>query len=171
MELRKRSATCIEATLLWLVVGYCSCPFTMIGSGGCRCSRERCPRVVPEGKGETKGKPSQCIRLKLVQPQTRYHCQLRNMQRKRVKICLQYPKPQRATKAIGSNIFRENFNLPRKVQLFWPPLCSSGQSSWLQIQRSGIDSRRYQIFWEVVGLERGPLSLVSILEEVTEWYV
>jgi hypothetical protein len=33
-----------------------------------------------------------------------------------------------------------------------PPLWSSGQSSWLQIQRSGWDSRRYQIFWEVVGL-------------------
>jgi hypothetical protein len=27
-----------------------------------------------------------------------------------------------------------------------PPLWSSGQSSWLQIQRSGFDSRRYQIF-------------------------
>jgi hypothetical protein len=26
------------------------------------------------------------------------------------------------------------------------PLWSSGQSSWLQIQTSGIDSRRYQIF-------------------------
>jgi hypothetical protein len=26
----------------------------------------------------------------------------------------------------------------------------------------GFDSRRYQIFWEVVGLERAPLSLVSI---------
>jgi hypothetical protein len=38
-----------------------------------------------------------------------------------------------------------------------PPLWSSGQSSWLQIQRSGYHSRRYQIFWEVVGLERGPL--------------
>jgi hypothetical protein len=29
-----------------------------------------------------------------------------------------------------------------------PPLSSSGQSSWLQIQRSGFDSRRYQIFSE-----------------------
>jgi hypothetical protein len=29
-------------------------------------------------------------------------------------------------------------------------LWSSGQSSWLQIQ-----IRRYQIFWEVLGLERG----------------
>jgi hypothetical protein len=28
-----------------------------------------------------------------------------------------------------------------------------GQSSWLQIQRSGFDSRLYQIFWAVVGLE------------------
>jgi hypothetical protein len=49
-----------------------------------------------------------------------------------------------------------------------PPLWSSGQSTWLQIQRSGLDSRRYQIFWEVVGLERGPLSLVSTIEEVRE---
>jgi hypothetical protein len=26
----------------------------------------------------------------------------------------------------------------------WPPLWSSGQSSWLQIQRPGFDSRHYQ---------------------------
>jgi hypothetical protein len=45
-----------------------------------------------------------------------------------------------------------------------PPLWSSSQSSWLQIQRSGFDSRLYQIFCEVVGLERGPLSLVSTTE-------
>jgi hypothetical protein len=49
-----------------------------------------------------------------------------------------------------------------------PPLWSSGQSSWLQIQRSGLDFRRYQIFSEVVGLERGPLSLVSTIEELLE---
>jgi hypothetical protein len=41
---------------------------------------------------------------------------------------------------------------------------SSGQSSWLQIQKFGLDSRSYQIFGEVVGLERGPLSLVSKIE-------
>jgi hypothetical protein len=41
-------------------------------------------------------------------------------------------------------------------------------SFWLQIQRSGFNSRRYQIFWEVVGLERGPLSLVSTIEELLE---
>jgi hypothetical protein len=40
------------------------------------------------------------------------------------------------------------------------------QSSWLQIQWSGFDSLRYQIFWEVEGLERGPLSLVSTTEEL-----
>jgi hypothetical protein len=48
----------------------------------------------------------------------------------------------------------------------WPPLWSSSQSSWLQIQRSGFDFRHYQIVWEVVGLERGPLSLVSTTEEL-----
>jgi hypothetical protein len=46
-------------------------------------------------------------------------------------------------------------------------LCGlAGQSSWQQIQRSGFDSRRYHIFWEVAGLERGPLSLVSTIEEL-----
>jgi hypothetical protein len=34
-----------------------------------------------------------------------------------------------------------------------------------------FDSWRYQIFWEVVGLERGPLSLVRITEELLEWKV
>jgi hypothetical protein len=32
-----------------------------------------------------------------------------------------------------------------------------------------FDSRCYQIFWEVVGLERGPLSLMRIIEELFEW--
>jgi hypothetical protein len=49
-----------------------------------------------------------------------------------------------------------------------PLLRSSGQSSWLQIQRSGFDSRRYQIFWEIEGMERGPLSLMSTTEEQFE---
>jgi hypothetical protein len=31
---------------------------------------------------------------------------------------------------------------------------------------SGFDSRRCQIFWEVVGLELGPLSLVSTIEQL-----
>jgi hypothetical protein len=44
------------------------------------------------------------------------------------------------------------------------PLWSGSQSSWLQIRRSGFDSRRYQIFWELVDMERGPLSIVSTNE-------
>ena len=32
----------------------------------------------------------------------------------------------------------------------------------------GLDSRRYQIFWVVVGRERGPLSLVRSIEELLE---
>jgi hypothetical protein len=49
-----------------------------------------------------------------------------------------------------------------------PPLWSSGQSSCLHIQRSGFDSRRCQIFRELLGLELGPLSLVSTIEELLE---
>jgi hypothetical protein len=48
------------------------------------------------------------------------------------------------------------------------PLWSSGQCSWLQIQRSGFDFQRYHIFWEVVGLEQCPLSLVNTIEELLE---
>jgi hypothetical protein len=33
----------------------------------------------------------------------------------------------------------------------------------------GVDFRRYQIFWDIVGLERGPLSLVIIPKELVEW--
>jgi hypothetical protein len=33
----------------------------------------------------------------------------------------------------------------------------------------GFDSRRYKVFWEVVFLERGPLSFVRITEELLEW--
>jgi hypothetical protein len=52
------------------------------------------------------------------------------------------------------------------VTFNWPPLWYSGHSSWLQVQRSVFHSRLYQIFWELVGLERGPLSLVSTIEEL-----
>jgi hypothetical protein len=48
----------------------------------------------------------------------------------------------------------------------WPPLWSSGQSSWLQIRRPRFDSRHYQKKKKVVGMERGPLSLVSTTEEL-----
>jgi hypothetical protein len=48
------------------------------------------------------------------------------------------------------------------------PLRSSGQSFWPHIQRSGFDSLRYHIFWEIVSLERGPLRLVSTIKELLE---
>jgi hypothetical protein len=47
-----------------------------------------------------------------------------------------------------------------------PPHWSSGQSSWLQIHRSEFNSLCYQIFCEVVGLERSPFSLMSTIEEL-----
>jgi hypothetical protein len=43
---------------------------------------------------------------------------------------------------------------------------SSAHSSWIQIQMPGFDSWRYQIFWEIVGQERVPLSLMSTIEEL-----
>jgi hypothetical protein len=33
----------------------------------------------------------------------------------------------------------------------------------------GFDSLHCQIFWDVVGLDQGPLSLVRIIEELLEW--
>jgi hypothetical protein len=48
------------------------------------------------------------------------------------------------------------------------PLWTSSQGSWLQIQTTGFDFRRHQIFLELVGLERGPLSLVNITEELLD---
>jgi hypothetical protein len=42
---------------------------------------------------------------------------------------------------------------------------------WLNLQYDrlcGLVVRRYQIFWVVVGLERGPLSLVSLLRSIEE---
>jgi hypothetical protein len=41
-----------------------------------------------------------------------------------------------------------------------PPLWSSDQVPGYRSREPEFDSRRYQIFREVVGLERGPLSLM-----------
>jgi hypothetical protein len=49
-----------------------------------------------------------------------------------------------------------------------PPLWFSGQSSWLHIRRPGFDTRHYENKKEIVGLERGPLSLVSTTEELLD---
>jgi hypothetical protein len=39
----------------------------------------------------------------------------------------------------------------------------------LVVRGPGFDFQHYQILWEVVGLERGPLSLLRITEELLEW--
>jgi hypothetical protein len=57
-----------------------------------------------------------------------------------------------------------SLNVPDTCVL--PPLWSSGQSSWLQIRRPRFDSRHYKK--KVVGLKRGPLSLVSTTEELLD---
>jgi hypothetical protein len=44
--------------------------------------------------------------------------------------------------------------------------CRIDRLCGLVVRDPGFDSRRYQIFWEVVGLERGPLSLASTIEEL-----
>jgi hypothetical protein len=46
-----------------------------------------------------------------------------------------------------------------------PSLWSSGQSSRGPV----FDFRGYQTFWEVVGLERGPLRFMGITEELFDW--
>jgi hypothetical protein len=38
----------------------------------------------------------------------------------------------------------------------------------MDIFTAWFESRRYQIFWDVVGLERGPLSLMNTTEELLE---
>jgi hypothetical protein len=57
----------------------------------------------------------------------------------------------------------------------WPPLWSSGQSSWLQIRGPGSIPGTTRFSWggggerkQVVGLERGLLSLVSTTEELLD---
>ena len=52
----------------------------------------------------------------------------------------------------------------------WDRLCGLvvGVSGY-RYRGPGFDPRRYQIFWVVVGLEWGPLSLVRSIEELLEW--
>jgi hypothetical protein len=46
------------------------------------------------------------------------------------------------------------------------PVTTSGQNSWLHIQRIRVWFPALTVFWEVVGLEQGSLSLVSTIEEL-----
>jgi hypothetical protein len=58
------------------------------------------------------------------------------------------------------------FSLVKSIRR--PPLWSSGQSSWPQIRRSRVRFPALQKKKEVVGLERGPLSCWSAIEELLE---
>jgi hypothetical protein len=52
-------------------------------------------------------------------------------------IVAEYVAEERITLKLYVGVYSQNIR---------PPLWSSGQSSWLQIQRSGFHSRRYNIF-------------------------
>jgi len=60
-----------------------------------------------------------------------------------------------------------------EVSIFSDCLCGLVlRVSGYRYRDPGFDPRPYQIFWVVVGLERGPLSLVSLvssMEELLEW--
>jgi hypothetical protein len=95
----------------------------------------------------------------------------------RLKCCITFLSPRPSLWSSGQSswlqkgdvlcfLWGKNWIYICYVEESGPTLWSSGQSSWLQFQRPGFDFLRYHIFWEVVGLERGPFSLVSTIEEL-----
>ena len=69
---------------------------------------------------------------------------------------------------LHSNVKNNVPNFPFFI-LVWDRLCGLVvRVSGYRYRGPGFDSRRYQIFWVVVGLERGPLSLVTSIEELLE---
>jgi hypothetical protein len=70
---------------------------------------------------------------------------------------------------LSSSGFRTGSTQPREYN--WPPLWSSGQSSWLQIQRSRLRFQGTTRQKKIVGLERGPLSLVSTTDRMWDLVV
>jgi hypothetical protein len=76
----------------------------------------------------------------------------------------QYHSVSLATTFLCQNISTSLTGNSRKQEyIFVPEMWSSGQSS--RSRCHGFDSRRYQIFSQVVGLKQGPLSLVSTTDE------
>jgi hypothetical protein len=71
---------------------------------------------------------------------------------------------------VVNEIIKDSINIDdlfdERTLLNRPPLWSSGQSSWLQIQGSRV--RFPSTTKKIVGLERGPLSLVSTTEELLD---
>jgi hypothetical protein len=79
------------------------------------------------------------------------------------RLVVHLPLLYRSMNSVHLRLFALMPQLMQNKQTQW--LESASETSWLQIQRSEFDSRRYQIFGQVVVLERGPLSLVSTTEE------
>jgi hypothetical protein len=81
-----------------------------------------------------------------------------------------YNKLIQILQATRSSIFRDFLSILVQEEcretIHLETTCNTYYQYWLQIQRSGFDSWRYQIFWEVVGLEQDPLSLVSTIEQL-----
>jgi hypothetical protein len=75
-----------------------------------------------------------------------------------------------STETVNREVSNLSHSLPTRghefQHFFCQRFCSSGHSSWLQIQRPGFDSRHYQK--KVMGLERGPLILLSTTEELLD---
>jgi hypothetical protein len=94
--------------------------------------------------------------------------------RAELELFLIFPQSPLIVKYESSLVFGQAFiayfeiHVMMMCVLIFCTLCCSGQSSRLQMQRSGFDSWRYQIFREVMGLERGPLGLKSTAEEILE---
>jgi hypothetical protein len=81
--------------------------------------------------------------------------------------CCQY-----APTCLGNMFMRVNFIEHKEFYIveynIRQPLWSNGQSSWLQIQRSGVPFPALPDFLRSSGSGTGPLSLVSITEELLE---
>jgi hypothetical protein len=60
-------------------------------------------------------------------------------------FCRERLQNEKTKRAMGTLTSATGFTNMESDPLEWPPLWSSGQSSWLQIQRSGFDSRHYLI--------------------------
>jgi hypothetical protein len=70
-------------------------------------------------------------------------------------------KRRKKVSQVALNTYKEHRDYPISQPSLGPPL-------WSNRHRSGLDYLYYQIFREVVGLERGPLSLASTIEGLLE---
>jgi hypothetical protein len=96
-----------------------------------------------------------------------------NIRNHAVWVTLDYlsPEPLLLRKIFGWNLSKDLQNKFNNIKV----ITSNDRPCGLVVRvpgyrsrRPGYDSRRYQFFWEVVGLERGPLSLVRIIGELLE---